>query len=93
MNQICSDFLHSTKGGAPLFGSFSFYLNVFFEVLVGDLIEIFELAIVISFLLNGIVGEVDVLVVEMFEVVLFAGGANIALLVPVALHDPVYCCD
>lgn len=60
--------------------------------MVRHLIEVLKLAILLPLLLDGIVGQVHVLVLEVFEGVFFAGGAHVALFVPVPLDDAVDSC-
>jgi hypothetical protein len=53
------------------------------------LIAELELAVLIGLLLDGVVGEVDHLIGQVVDVEVGGGGADVALLVPVALQDTV----
>ena len=64
-------------------------VEVALEVCVADFVGGFVFAVVFVVLLHGVVGEVDELVVEVLHVELFAGGADVAVLVPVALEMSV----
>ena len=62
-------------------------LEVLGKLGVGDLVVAFELAVLLAALLNGVVGEVHKLVAEVLQVELFAGSAQVSLLVPVKLKS------
>ena len=64
---------------------FAFYVKVFLKIREAEFIGIFEFAVAFRLFLNGVVGEVDELVVELFERELLAGGADVAVLVPIGL--------
>ncbi len=59
------------------------------KLVIGKLICRLILLIILAMLLNSIVGEVDVLVIEVLEFEGFAACANIALFVPIAFEDAV----
>lgn len=63
--------------------------DIFLKFLNGDFVVIFKLAIFLPFLLNSVVGEVDQFVIQVFQVVLLAGGSHVTLLVPVSFDAPV----
>jgi len=60
------------------------------KVYVAELVAAFKLAVVIAFLLDGIVGEVDEPAGDVFEVEFLAAGPEVAFIVPVALQVPVH---
>lgn len=57
--------------------------------MVAQLVSALELAVVVELFLDGVVGQVDVAVVDVFDVELSAAGAQVALLVPVTLEVSV----
>lgn len=67
-------------------------LEVLIKVRVGDLVTVLEFPVVISLFLDGIIGEMDVLVVKVLEVKLFACGSQVSILVPVGLCNPICSC-
>lgn len=67
-----------------------FRLEVLFEVRQGDFVTIFVLSILLASLLNGVVCEVYQTVFQVLQIVLFAGGSQVAIIVPVPLHDAIH---
>ena len=61
-------------------------IEVLLEVVVAELVAILILAVLVAVDLDGIVGEVDELVVGVAQLELVAAGADVALVVPVAAH-------
>ena len=67
-----------------------FRLEVLFEVRQGDFVTIFVLSILLASLLNGVVCEVYQTVFQVLQIVLFAGGSQVVIIVPVPLHDAIH---
>ena len=53
------------------------------EILECELVPVLKLSIIVALLLNGVICEVDVYVVEVIGVVLFARCANVPIIVVV----------
>jgi len=64
-------------------------IEVLLKVLEGQLIAILKFAIVVTLLLDGVISQVDVLVVQVARVVLLARGTNITVIIVVTLLDTV----
>ena len=64
-------------------------VEVALEVGVADFVGGLVFAVVFVVFLHGIVGEVDEFIVEVLHIELLAGGADVTVLVPVALEMPV----
>lgn len=64
-------------------------INVLFKIQVGHFVEILELAILFTFLLNSVVGEMNKFVIDVLEGVLLTGCPQVAVLVPVTLEIAV----
>jgi hypothetical protein len=64
-------------------------IKVLLKVLEGQLIAILKFAIVVTLLLDGVISQVDVLVVQVARVVLLARGTNITVIIVVTLLDTV----
>jgi hypothetical protein len=93
-DEICCNFFHLCQRILkvhPQSLHFGAILQILLELGIGDLIIILKLAILFSLLLDGIVGEVDELVLEVLQAELLAGCADVALLVPVPLYHSVDC--
>ena len=68
-------------------------LEVFLEVWIRDFIKTLELAICLPFFLNCIIRQMNKLVLNVLQTVLFAGSPNVPIFVPVSLNDSIYCGD
>lgn len=64
-------------------------VEVFLKIFEREFVAILELAIVITLLLDSIIRQVDVLVVQIARVVLFAGCADVTVVVVVTLLDTI----
>ena len=64
-------------------------IEVLLKVLEGQLIAILKFAIVVTLLLDGIISQMDVLVVQVVRVVLLARGTDITIVIVVTLLDTV----
>lgn len=62
------------------------------QVIEGKFVARLILAVLITVLLNGIVGEVDVFVLQVFAAEGLAGRPHIALIVPVGPEFPIHNC-
>ena len=52
----------------------------------------FKFAIISAFLLDRVVCQVDKFIGQVFQIVLFAGGSNIPVLIPVAFDYSIHSC-
>lgn len=68
---------------------FRLLLQILLELLEAHLIRILKLPILLSLLLDGVVGQVDEFVVDVVQGEFLAGGADVALVVPVAFGEGV----
>lgn len=86
-NEIGCDILYLLVDGLKL--DFGIIVDVSFQFGKWDFIEIFKLSIFLSFFLDGIVGEVYQFIIQIFKGVLFAGGSDVTLLVPISFDDSI----
>ena len=63
-------------------------VDVLLEVLIGDLVAILEFTIVITLFLHGVIGQMNKPVAQILQVKFHTGGADVAILVEVALVRP-----
>jgi hypothetical protein len=64
-------------------------VQVALELSIGELIGWFILLIILRVPLNGVIGEMDEYVVQIFKVKQFAASSNVPLSVPVSLNYSV----
>lgn len=62
---------------------------VLLEILIGDFVPILELAIVVAFLLNGVIGQVDESIAQVLQVKLRATGTDVTIFIEITLHIAV----
>lgn len=61
-------------------------IEIFLEVVVAEFVAVLVLAVLIGVDLNGVVGEMDELVLGVAELKFVAAGSDVALLVPVTFR-------
>ena len=68
-----------------------FIIKVSLELMIAEFVAFLVPAIVLSIFLYGVIGEMYELVSEVLVVVVFGGGADVALFVPIKFMSAVYC--
>jgi hypothetical protein len=68
-------------------------LDVFFKVSEWNFVEAFKFPIFLPFFLNCVVGQVNKFILQIFKSILFAGGPNVAFLIPITLHSSTHTGD
>ena len=61
-------------------------IEIFLKIMIAELVSIFILAVFVGVDLNGVIGEVDELVLSVAQLILITAGSNVPLVVPVALR-------
>ena len=61
-------------------------IKIFLKIMIAELVSIFILAVFVGVDLNGVIGEVDELVLSVAQLILITTGSNVPLVVPVTLR-------
>ena len=61
-------------------------IEIFLKIMIAELVSIFILAVFVGVDLNGVIGEVDELVLSVAQLILITTGSNVPLVVPVTLR-------
>ena len=63
-------------------------VNIFLEVLIGYFIAVLELSIVITLLLNGIIGQMNEPIPQVLQIEFYTGRPNVPVFIEVTLVTP-----
>ena len=81
--KLWADFLNK------LIISFMLLIKIFLKIGIAQFISIFILSIFITMDLNSVVGQMDIFIVCVIELIFVTTGADIAFIIPVAFYEAV----
>ena len=67
--------------------------NNFGEILPAELVSILKFTVIVSFLLNRIICQMDKLIGNIVEGVLTTARSNVAILIAIAFQTAIYTCQ
>jgi len=94
-DRICSHLLHSRQDIRlkAILLAHKVHVKISLKLVVAELVTWLVLTVIVSILLDGIVGQVDQVVIEILQIVLVAACTDVTLLVPEGLEIAVDACD
>ena len=66
---------------------------MFFKIGIGYLIAVLKFAILFTFLLNGVVSQMNVLIIEIFKGELLTRCPQVPIFIPIAFDNPIHSRD